>query len=101
LEDSTTMNTRSIALAAVATLSVLSAACGASAPTVVQSRATRELSCPNVKVEELGGTSYRATGCNQTATYTCMGGNAGNPYDAICTREAAATTTTSAATPGK
>lgn len=86
--------------AAIAALAALSAACGASAPTVVQSRAAKELSCPQVKIEELGGTSYRATGCNQTATYTCMGGNAGNPYDAICTREAA-TTTTGAAAPAK
>jgi hypothetical protein len=64
-------------------------ACGAAPPTVVATRATNEFSCPQdqVHIDELGGTSYRATGCGKTATYTCLGGNFGNPYSAMCTRE--------------
>ena len=66
---------------------------GASPQTVVQTRASNEFSCPKDKValQALGGTSYKATGCDVTATYTCMGGNVGNPYDAMCTREGSAT----------
>jgi hypothetical protein len=66
---------------------------GASPQTVVQTRASNELSCAKDKlqIQPLGGTSYKATGCGMTATYTCMGGNAGNPYDAMCTREGNAT----------
>jgi hypothetical protein len=62
---------------------------GASPQTVVQQRATNELSCPKEKlqVQQLGGTSFKATGCGMTATYTCLGGNFASPYDAICTRE--------------
>ena len=67
--------------------------CGASQPSVVAARATREFSCPKdqVVVEQLGGSSYRAHGCGQVATFTCMGGNVGNPYDAMCTKEATTT----------
>jgi hypothetical protein len=74
---------------------LLGACSGASGPQVVRTRAVNEFSCPaeKVTVEELGGTSYRAKGCGQTATYTCMGGNVGNPYDAICTKEGTTTTT--------
>jgi hypothetical protein len=62
---------------------------GASPQTVVSKRSPGDLSCPadKVTVENIGGTSFRATGCGMTASYTCMGGNAGNPYDAMCTRE--------------
>ena len=67
----------------------LLAGCGASQQSVVATRAMHEFSCPKdqVVVDELGGSSYRARGCGQTATFTCMGGNAGNPYDAMCTKE--------------
>ncbi|HEY6463244.1 MAG TPA: hypothetical protein VIY73_23915, partial [Polyangiaceae bacterium] len=66
---------------------------GASPKTVVQTRASNEFSCAKEKlqIQELGGTSFKATGCGMTATYTCMGGNLGNPYDAMCTREGNAT----------
>jgi hypothetical protein len=62
---------------------------GASPQTVVTTRASNEFSCAKEKlqVQPLGSTSFKATGCGQVATYTCMGGNMGNPYDAICTRE--------------
>jgi hypothetical protein len=68
----------------------LSIGCGGAPPqAVVATRASNELWCPKeqVSVQNIGGTSYKASGCGQTATYTCMGGNFGNPYDAICTRE--------------
>ena len=64
--------------------------CGGAPPqAVVATRAANEFSCPkeHVNVQNIGGTSYKATGCGQTATYTCMGGNVGNPFDAMCTRE--------------
>jgi hypothetical protein len=78
----------------VAILGLASAGClfgqGASPSTVVQGRASREFACPveRVVVEPLSGSSFRATACGTVATYTCMGGNLGNPYDAICTKEA-------------
>jgi hypothetical protein len=82
-----TFPTKKTLLAAVA--APLLAACGASQQSVVATRAMHEFSCPKdqVVVEELGGSSYRARGCGQTATFTCLGGNAGNPFDAMCTRE--------------
>jgi hypothetical protein len=68
----------------------LSIGCGGAPPqAVVATRASNEFSCPKeqVNVQNIGGTSYKASGCGQTATYTCMGGNFGNPFDAMCTRE--------------
>jgi hypothetical protein len=84
---------RSAAFLPLLAFPVLAFACfgqGASPETVVNKRAPADLSCAKEKiaVENVGGTSFRATGCGQSATYTCMGGNAGNPYDAMCTREA-------------
>jgi hypothetical protein len=72
---------------------------GAPPRTVVQTRASNEFNCPKEKlqIQELGGTSFKATGCGMTATYTCMGGNVGNPYDAMCTREGNATPVTAVA----
>jgi hypothetical protein len=77
------------ALATVGASLFLMCGCGASQQSVVTTRAATEFSCPKeqVVVEPLGGTSYRARGCGQTATFTCMGGNAGNPFDAMCTKE--------------
>jgi hypothetical protein len=65
---------------------------GATPQTVASTRASKEFPCPaeQLKVEELSSTSFRISGCGNTATYTCMGGNVGNPYDAVCQREAAA-----------
>ncbi len=76
---------------------------GASPQTVAQTRASNEFSCPKEKLstQELGGTSYKVTGCGMTATYTCMGGNVGNPYDAICQREGNATPVSGVASPQK
>jgi hypothetical protein len=83
------------AVAAIAALLFPSmTGCGASQQSVVATRATHEFSCPKdqVVVEELGGSSYRAHGCGQVATFTCMGGNAVNPFDAMCTKEGATRT---------
>jgi hypothetical protein len=66
---------------------------GASPQTVVQTRASNEFACAKEKmqIQPLSSTSFKATGCGMTATYTCLGGNLGNPYDAICSREGNAT----------
>ena len=79
---------RSIALS-LATGALVIGCGGAPPQAVVATRASNEFSCPKeqVNVQNIGGTSYKATGCGQTATYTCMGGNVGNPFDAMCTRE--------------
>ena len=79
--------------AAIALLLLGVAACGAAPPVVVKTRASREFACPEEKVEviDLGGASYKVKACGNEATYSCLGGNVGNPYDARCTREAAAT----------
>ena len=88
-------------LAALSILA-LTAGCGGAPPqTVVQTRASNEFGCAKdqLQVQPLGGTSYKATGCGQTATYTCMGGNFGNPFDAMCTREGNATPAPGVAAP--
>jgi hypothetical protein len=40
----------------------------------VQTRASNDMKCPEerIAVANIGGTSYRATGCGQEATYNCM-----------------------------
>jgi len=89
------MNERNASVLVIVLAGLFGGCTGASGQTVVHTRATREFSCPKdkVTVEELGGSSFRASGCGQTATYTCLGGNFGNPYDAMCTKEGGATTT--------
>ena len=69
---------------------------GAPPEDVVRTRASREFSCAQekVQIEPLGGNSFRARACGSTATYSCMGGNVGNPYDAMCTREGSAESAT-------
>ena len=39
-----------------------------------RTRAANDLSCPedSVAVRNIGGTSFRATGCGQEATYNCV-----------------------------
>jgi hypothetical protein len=95
-----------LATSALAVLALVSGAlavgCGGAPPqAVVATRASNEFSCPKdkVQIQALGGTSYKATGCGMTATYTCMGGNFGNPYDAMCTREGNATPVAGVASP--
>lgn len=41
---------------------------------VAQTRAANDLRCPEDKivVENIGGSSFRATGCGQEATYNCI-----------------------------
>jgi len=67
------------------------AGCGASAKTVAQRRAAVDFSCPEDKIqsEEISGGTIKVDGCGKRATYTCLGGNFGNPYDARCTRDGA------------
>lgn len=52
---------------------------------VVRTRALNDLSCDEKQIEvvNIGGTSYRARGCGQEATYNCMTG----PHEIICQRE--------------
>ena len=94
------------ATSTVAALSLVTGAlaigCGGAPPqAVVATRASNEFSCPKeqVNVQNIGGTSYKASGCGQAATYTCMGGNFGNPFDAMCTREGNATPAPGVAAP--
>jgi hypothetical protein len=63
--------------------------CGASAKTVAEKRASTDFNCPadKIKSEEISGGTIKVDACGKTAIYTCLGGNAGNPYDARCTRE--------------
>jgi hypothetical protein len=64
--------------------------CGGASPrTVAVKRAASDFNCPadQLKSEEIAGGTIKVDGCGKTATYTCLGGNAGNPYDARCTRE--------------
>ena len=71
-------------------LVVLAVGCGGASPkTVAQRRASVDFNCPEgqLKSEEISGGTIKVDGCGKTATYTCLGGNVGNPYDARCTRE--------------
>jgi len=51
-----------------------------------QTRAANDLRCPEeqVVVANIGGSSYRATGCGQEATYNC-GASTGSTF--VCMRE--------------
>jgi len=70
-------------------LVVSAAGCGASPKTVAQRRASADFSCPaeQIKSEEIADGTIKVDACGHSATYTCLGGNFGNPYDARCTRE--------------
>lgn len=43
-------------------------------PGVARTRASNDLRCPEdqIVVQNIGGSSYRATGCGQEATYNCV-----------------------------
>ena len=53
--------------------------------TVTRTRAANDFPCEEQQVEvvNIGGTSYRATGCGKQATYNCIGGQQG----ITCVRE--------------
>jgi hypothetical protein len=60
----------SIALAVLGTL-----ACGGSSDafrSTVQQRATFDMGCQQVTVQNIGGDSYGALGCGKKASYTCV-----------------------------
>ncbi len=79
-------------------LTVVLLGCGTSGLDVVKTRAANEFSCPvdSVVVQELAANAYRADACGTTATYSCLGGNFGNPFPATCQREGNPTTSPSA-----
>ena len=68
------MNHRLLAVLAVLALP----ACSASvSPDVVRTKAASDLSCQSkdVTVEQINDGNWKATGCNQAATYVCSGSN--------------------------
>ena len=61
-----------------ATLSLFVFACSTSvAPDLVRAKAASDLGCAsgNVNVEKINDGNWKATGCNQAATYVCSGSN--------------------------
>lgn len=57
--------------------------------TTVAQRATFDMSCAEVAVQNIGGDSYGATGCGQKVSYTCTCTNqvAGSCMEPVCTRD--------------
>ena len=51
--------------------------CGATSIDAARMRFSNEYSCPEseTKTEELGGSTYRMSGCGKTETYTCKAVN--------------------------
>ncbi len=66
--------------------------------TTAKTRAANDLHCAEeqIVVRNIGGSSYRATGCNQEATYNC-GQSTANTF--VCQREEQKTLTTGAPPP--
>ena len=62
-----------VLLAALVLGSGLAACATAAMSTAARDNLARSASCPadQVKVEELGDSKYRATGCQKTETYVC------------------------------
>lgn len=61
-----------------ALISSFAIACSASvSPDLVRTKAASDLACANnqVKVEQINDGNWKATGCNQAATYVCSGSN--------------------------
>ncbi len=62
-----------------AALSVFAVGCFSSSvsPDLVRTKAASDLSCASnqVKVEQINDGNWKATGCNQAATYVCSGSN--------------------------
>jgi hypothetical protein len=75
----------------VLVVSIVAAGCAATQDSVVKTRYAREAGCaePQVKVEDLGGSAYKASGCGTAMTYVCAyGGTSGRP--ATCVKEGTA-----------
>ena len=66
--------------------------------TTAKTRAANDLNCAEdqIAVRNIGGSSYRATGCNQEATYNC-GQSTANTF--VCQREEQRTLGTGAPAP--
>lgn len=63
-----------VLLAAVISLGVVAGACATGAlSTAARDNLAKSANCPadQVKVEELGDSKYRASGCQKTETYVC------------------------------
>jgi hypothetical protein len=81
--------------AVVVVLFALSTAgCGDALEDAARARAANDLNCPEDKVTliEIGGTSYRAKGCGDSAVYDCAqsSGHAGSlDADYVCVPEGA------------
>lgn len=74
-------------------LFALLAACSTSvSPDLVRTKAASDLSCPaaKVNVEQINDGNWKATGCNQAATYVCSGSNFMS--NGMCMREGAVPT---------
>lgn len=77
--------------ARVLVVSIVAAGCAATQDSVVKTRYAREAGCaePQVKIEDLGGSAYKASGCGAAMTYVCAyGGTSGR--SAICVKEGTA-----------
>jgi hypothetical protein len=77
----------SLLLSAVVVLAVMAGTAGCvTMETTARTRASNDLRCSGdqVAVRNIGGSSYRATGCGQEVTYNC-GQSSGNTF--VCQRE--------------
>jgi hypothetical protein len=68
----------------------LASGCGAM-EAITTTRAANDFGCPegDVHLSNVGGTSFRADGCGQSATYTCIQSTDAvyGPPDYACVRE--------------
>jgi hypothetical protein len=74
---------------AAALASFAAVGCAGAAPqAVVRAHAASDLACPGgrLDVQGIGGASFAASGCGQSAVYSCNGGGEGDPFGAACTR---------------
>jgi hypothetical protein len=56
-------------------------------PDVVKAKASSDLDCKDIAVSQVGGTSWKAEGCNKVASYVCW--TSVGMGDGMCTREGA------------
>jgi hypothetical protein len=92
------MTQKPLAVALTLAVAAATSACVTMAG-VAQTRAANDLRCPQdqIVVTNIGGSSFRATGCGQEATYNCV---QSSQSTLACVREEqrpATTTTTGAA----
>ncbi|HTQ42225.1 MAG TPA: hypothetical protein VMI75_05650 [Polyangiaceae bacterium] len=83
------MKSASALVLAAALVSFAAAGCAGAAPqAVVRAHAAGDLACPGgrLDVQGIGGASFAASGCGQSAVYSCNGGGEGDPFGASCAR---------------